>query len=244
MSETIACVTGASRGIGRVIALKLAADGHKIVVASNEKENNETVAEEIRSAGGEAVTQYLDLSSSDGIKEAFKEAAAAAGPIGILVNNAGITKDGLSMRMSDDAWNLVLKINLTGAFAATQAVLPGMMRQRWGRVVNISSVVGQAGNAGQANYVSSKAGLIGLTKALAQEVAGRNITVNAVAPGFIETDMTRDLPEQVKERMLATIPLKRMGQPADVAAAVRFLTTEDAAYITGQVLGVNGGMYM
>ncbi len=244
MSQRIACVTGASRGIGREIALTLSRGGMKIVVASNEPENNEKVAEEIRGAGGEAVTQFLDLSQTAQIQEAFKSMLAGCGRIDVLVNNAGITKDGLAARMKQEAWDLVLQINLNGAFTSIQQVLPSMMKERWGRIVNISSVVGQMGNAGQANYVSSKAGLIGLTKALAREVASRNITVNAIAPGFIETDMTRVLPDNVREQMLATIPLKRMGQPADVAAAVRFLASEEAGYITGQVLGVNGGMYM
>lgn len=244
MSSRVALVTGASRGIGREIALKLAREGNKIVVASNEKENNETVAEEIRAAGGDAVTQYLDVSAAGSVKEAFREVLATVERIDILVNNAGITKDGLAARMKEDAWDLVLRINLSGAFHCTQQVLPAMMKARWGRIVNIASVVGQMGNAGQANYVASKAGIIGLTKSVAREIASRNITVNAVAPGFIETDMTKVLPENAREQMLATIPLKRMGQPADVAAAVRFLASEEAAYITGQVIGVNGGMYM
>ncbi len=244
MAQRIACVTGASRGIGREIALTLARDGIKIIVASNEEENNEKVAEEIRADGGEAVTKFLDLSQPDQIKGVFKKMVAEAGKIDILVNNAGITKDGLAARMKQDAWNLVLQINLSGAFLCTQVALPSMMKQRWGRIVNMASVVGQMGNPGQANYVASKAGLIGLTKSIAREVASRNITVNAVAPGFVETDMTKTLPEEVREAMLKIIPLQRMAQPSDIAAAVRFLVSEDAAYITGQVLGVNGGMYM
>jgi 3-oxoacyl-[acyl-carrier protein] reductase len=244
MAEKTACVTGASRGIGREIALALSRDGMKIIVASNERDNNEKVAGEIRAAGGEAVPVYLDLSEAASIKEAFQAALAECGRIDVLVNNAGITKDALSMRMKPEDWNLVLQINLSGAFLCTQQVLPGMMRERWGRIVNISSVVGLMGNIGQANYVASKAGLIGLTKTLALELASRNITVNAVAPGFIETDMTRVLPEEIKQKMLARIPLQRMGQPADVAAAVRFLVSDAAGYITGQVISVNGGMYM
>ncbi len=244
MAERIACVTGASRGIGREIALTLARDGMKILVASNEPDNNEKVAAEIRAGGGEATPQFLDLSQPDQIREAFRAMLDAWGRIDVLVNNAGITKDGLAARMKQQAWDLVLQINLSGAFTATQQVLPSMMKQRWGRIVNMASVVGLMGNAGQANYVASKAGLIGLTKTLARELGARNITVNAVAPGFIETDMTRVLPDNVKEAMLATIPLKRVGQPADVAAAVRFLVSEEAGYITGQVIGVNGGMYM
>lgn len=244
MANRTAFVTGASRGIGRAIALALSKEGARIVVASNEPENNEKVAGEIRGGGGEALVVYLDLSSADSIKEAFETALKEVGRVDILVNNAGITKDGLAMRMKPQDWDLVLGINLRGAFLAAQQALPGMVRERWGRIINIASVVGQAGNAGQANYVSSKAGIIGLTKALAQEVASRNITVNAVAPGFIETDMTARLPEEVKNRMLATIALKRFGQPDDVAAAVKFLASDQAAYITGHVLNVNGGMYM
>ena len=244
MANRTAFVTGASRGIGRAIALALSKEGARIVVASNEPENNEKVAGEIRGGGGEALVVYLDLSSADSIKEAFGTALKEAGRVDILINNAGVTKDGLAMRMKPEDWDLVLGINLRGAFLAAQQALPGMIRERWGRIINIASVVGQAGNAGQANYVSSKAGIIGLTKALAQEVASRNITVNAVAPGFIETDMTARLPQEVRDRMLATIALKRLGQPEDVAAAVKFLASDGAAYITGAVINVNGGMYM
>lgn len=239
-----ALVTGASRGIGRAIALNLAQAGLKIIVASNEPENNDKVVAEIREAGGEAIPLFVNMLSQESIKDAFKQAAAECGRIDILVNNAGVTKDGVTIRMKKDDWDLVLGINLTGAFLASQAALPGMMKERWGRIVNIASVVGQAGNIGQANYVSSKAGLIGLTKALAQDAAARNITVNAVAPGFIETDMTAKLSPEQRERLLARVPLGRGGQPEDIAAAVRFLVSDDAAYITGHVLSVNGGMYM
>jgi 3-oxoacyl-[acyl-carrier protein] reductase len=244
MSDRVAFVTGSSRGIGRATALALQQAGYDIVVASFEVEKNEEVAAEIRAAGGNAMTSNLNLTSLDSIKSSFGEAYQHFGRIDVLVNNAGITKDGLAMRMKPEDWNLVLQINLSGAFLAAQQVLPAMVRQRSGRIINIASVVGQAGNAGQANYVSSKAGIIGLTKALAQEVATRNITVNAVAPGFIETDMTAVLPQEVRDKMLASIPLKRMGRPEDVAAAVRFLASDDAAYITGHVINVNGGMYM
>ena len=244
MSNRVAFVTGSSRGIGRAIALALQQAGYDIVVASYELEKNEEVASEIRAAGGNALTSNLNLTSLDSIKNSFAEAYRHFGRVDVLVNNAGITKDGLALRMKPEDWNVVLQINLSGAFHAAQQVLPAMVKQRSGRIINIASVVGQAGNAGQANYVSSKAGIIGLTKALAQEVASRGITVNAVAPGFIETDMTAVLPQEVRERMLASIPLKRMGRPEDVAAAVRFLASDDAAYITGHVINVNGGMYM
>ncbi len=244
MTNRIAFVTGASRGIGRAIALALAKGGARVVVASNEPENNEKVAAEIREAGGEAFTVFLDLNSADSIKEAFATAQQQFGRIDILVNNAGVTKDGLAMRMKKDDWDLVLNINLRGAFLATQQALPGMLKERWGRIVNIASVVGQSGNPGQVNYVASKAGIIGLTKALAQEVGSRNITVNAVAPGFIETDMTAKLTPEQREAMLAKVPLKRGGLPEDIAAAVKFLASDEASYITGHVLSVNGGMYM
>jgi 3-oxoacyl-[acyl-carrier protein] reductase len=182
----------------------------------------------------------IDLASPDSIKAAF----AKAGKIDILVNNAAITKDGLALRMKKDDWDAVIATNLTGAFLAIQQVLHPMMKERWGRIINISSVVAEAGNPGQANYVASKAGLIGLTKSLAQEMASRNITINAIAPGFIDTDMTAALSPELKENMLSHIPLKRFGKPEDIAAAVKFLASEDAGYITGHVLNVNGGMYM
>jgi len=214
------------------------------VVAARDTAKLEEVAGEIRGAGGEAFVVAIDLSSADSIKAAFATAAKDFGRIDILVNNAGITKDGLALRMKKDDWDAVLATNLTGAFLAIQQVLQGMMKERWGRIVNLSSVVGEAGNPGQANYVASKAGLIGLTKSLAQEMASRNITVNAVAPGFIDTDMTSGLSQELKDNLLGHIPLKRLGSAGDVAAAVRFLASEEAGYITGHVLDVNGGMYM
>jgi 3-oxoacyl-[acyl-carrier protein] reductase len=240
----VAFVTGASRGIGRATALRLCRAGFEIAVASPELEKNEEVAAEIRACSGTALTVNLDLTSLDSIKEAFARVLREFGRIDVLVNNAGITRDGLALRMKPEDWNLVMQINLTGAFHCIQQVLQPMIRERWGRIINVASVVGLMGNAGQANYVSSKSGLIGLTKAIAQEVASRNITVNAVAPGYIETDMTAVLPEEVKAKMLSHIALKRFGKPDDIAAAVRFLASEDAGYITGQVLSVNGGMYM
>jgi 3-oxoacyl-[acyl-carrier protein] reductase len=244
MTNKTAFVTGASRGIGRACALALSAAGAKVVLAARDVARLEEVASEIRSAGGEAFVVATDMSSADSIKAALAAAAKDFARIDILVNNAAITKDGLALRMKKDDWDAVLATNLTGAFLAIQQVLQGMMKERWGRIINISSVVAEAGNPGQANYVASKAGLIGLTKSLAQEMASRNITVNAVAPGFIDTDMTASLSQELKDMMLAHIPLKRFGKAEDVAAAVRFLASDEAAYITGQVLNVNGGMYM
>jgi 3-oxoacyl-[acyl-carrier protein] reductase len=244
MFNRVAFVTGASRGIGRAIALSLCRSGFDIAVASPELDKNEEVAAEIRACSGEAMTLNLDVTSPESVKEAFAKVLAEKSRIDVLVNNAGITRDGLAVRMKPADWDLVLKINLEGAFHCIQQALPSMMRNRWGRIINIASVVGQAGSPGQANYAASKAGLIGLTKALAQEMAARNITVNAVAPGYVATDMTRVLPEEVKAKILASVPLGRMGKPEDIAAAVKFLASEDASYITGQVLAVNGGMYM
>jgi 3-oxoacyl-[acyl-carrier protein] reductase len=212
-------------------------------LAARDRAKLEEVATEIRAAKGEALVVELDLASADSIKAAFA-AAKEFGNVDILVNNAGLTRDGLAMRMKKEDWDTVLATNLTGAFLATQQVLQGMMKQRWGRIINISSVVGETGNPGQANYVASKAGLIGLTKSLAQEISSRNITVNAIAPGFIETAMTDGLSEELKNTMLGHIPLKRFGKPEDVAAAVKFLASEEAGYITGHVLDVNGGLYM
>jgi len=238
-----AFVTGASRGIGRACALALAQSGARVVVAARDLAKLEETASEIRAAGGEALVLAIDLASAESIKEAFA-ATKEFGRIDILVNNAAITRDGLALRMKKDDWDAVLAANLTGAFLCIQQVLQGMMKERWGRIINISSVVAEAGNPGQANYVASKAGLIGLTKSLAQEMASRNITVNAVAPGFIDTDMTAGLSAELKDNMLGHIPLKRFGKVEDVAAAVRFLASDDAGYITGHVLDVNGGMYM
>jgi 3-oxoacyl-[acyl-carrier protein] reductase len=240
----VAFVTGASRGIGRAIALTLCRANFDIVVASPEIERNEQVAEEIRACSGEASTLNLDVTSPESVKEAFSKTLKDKTRIDVLVNNAGITRDALSLRMKQSDWDLVLEINLTGAFRCSQQVLPGMMRNRWGRIINIASVVGQAGAPGQANYAASKGGMIAMTKSLAQEMGSRGITVNAIAPGYIETDMTKVLPDEVKSRILAQVPLARIGQPEDIANAVKFLAGEESSYITGHVLAVNGGMYM
>ncbi len=244
MATRIAFITGASRGIGKACALALAAAGAKIVLAARQLEKLEEVAAEIRAAGGEAFVVSIDLSSQDSIKAAFLKASKEFGRIDILVNNAGVTRDGLALRMKRDDWDAVLQTNLSGSFFCIQQVISGMIRERWGRIVNIASVVGESGNAGQSNYAASKAGLIGLTKSLAQELASRNVTVNAVAPGFIETDMTAALSDELKAKVADSVPLKRMGKPEDIAAAVRFLCSDEAGYITGHVLDVNGGMYM
>jgi 3-oxoacyl-[acyl-carrier protein] reductase len=244
MTNRTAFITGASRGIGRACAIALSDAGARVAVGARNTQQLDDLAEQLRSQGREVFPVPLDLSNAESIKEAFAKTAKDFGSIGILVNNAGITKDGLALRMKKDDWDMVLATNLTGAFLAIQQVLQGMMRERWGRIINISSVVGETGNPGQANYVASKAGLIGLTKSIAREMGSRNITVNAVAPGFIETDMTAGLSEELKGGMLAQVPLKRLGRPEDVASAVRFLASEEAGYITGHVLDVNGGAYM
>jgi len=236
MTNRTAFVTGGSRGIGLACAKALAAAGASVILAARDTTKLAAASAEI--AGSSWV--QIDMGSQDSIKEAI----AKAGKIDILVNNAAITKDGLALRMKKEDFDSVIGTNLTGAFLAIQQVLHGMMKQRWGRIINISSIVGETGNPGQINYVASKAGLIGLTKSLAQEMASRNITVNAVAPGFIDTDMTAVLSPELRENMLAHIPLKRLGTPEDVAAAVKFLASEEAGYITGAVLNVNGGMYM
>ncbi|MGA2741266.1 MAG: 3-oxoacyl-[acyl-carrier-protein] reductase [Bryobacteraceae bacterium] len=244
MFNRVAFVTGASRGIGREIALTLCRAGFDIVAASPQIEQNEQVADAIRACSGQAMLVNLDLMSYDSIKAGFAKALQQFGRIDVLVNNAGVTRDGLAVRMKREDWDRVLQINLNGAFFAIQQVLPAMMKQRYGRIVNITSIVAESGNAGQANYVAAKAGLIGLTKALAQEMAPREITVNAVAPGFIDTDMTAVLTDELKQKLLAQVPLRRLGRAEEIAAAVRFLASEEAGYITGHVLNVNGGMYM
>jgi 3-oxoacyl-[acyl-carrier protein] reductase len=242
MTGRVALVTGASRGIGRAIALKLAAAGATVVAAAR-GENAQATAQAIAEAGGQAEAIALDVTDQAAIDGAISGVLARQGRIDVLVNNAGVTRDTLLLRMKREDWDTVIQTNLTAVFACSQAVLKPMVKQRAGRIVNITSVVGQSGNAGQANYAASKAGIIGFTKALALEVASRNITVNAVAPGLIDTDMTRAIAGGAHEEWAAKIPLKRLGTPEDVAAAVAFLASDEAAYITGHVLAVNGGMY-
>jgi 3-oxoacyl-[acyl-carrier protein] reductase len=244
MSRRTALVTGASRGIGKACVHALAKAGYRVALAARSLEKLEEAARSIRQNDVEAFSIEMDLANRESIVNATGKIAKEFGRIDILVNNAGITKDGLAVRMKETDWESVLQTNLSGSFFVIQQVLPAMMRERWGRIVNISSVVGERGNPGQANYVASKAGLIGLTKSLAQELGSRNITVNAVAPGFIGTDMTEQLNTELKQKMIDETPLKRMGTPEDVAHAVRFLVSDEASFITGHVLDVNGGIYM
>jgi 3-oxoacyl-[acyl-carrier protein] reductase len=240
----IALVTGGSQGIGRATALALAEAGADVAVMARSLDKCEAVAEEINALGRRALAVPGDLGNEEDIKAAVAKVAAELGAISILVNNAAITRDGLLLRMKRADWDAVINTNLTGVFLLTQQVLPLMTKARKGRIINLTSVVAQSGNPGQVNYIAAKAGIIGFTKAVAREYAARNITVNAIAPGYIETPMTAGLPEAAKEAMLAQIPLKRPGTDRDVAAAVAFLASDEAGYITGQVLNVNGGMYM
>lgn len=240
----IALVTGGSQGIGRATALALAEAGADVAVMARSRDKCEAVAAEIRALGPRALVVCGDLGNEEEIKNAVAQVGQELGAISILVNNAAITRDGLLLRMKRDDWDAVINTNLTGVFLLTQQVLPMMMKARKGRIINLTSVVAQSGNPGQANYIASKAGIIGFTKAVAREYATRNITVNAIAPGYIETPMTAVLPEAAKEAMLSQIPLKRPGTDRDVAHAVAFLASDEAGYITGQVINVNGGMYM
>jgi 3-oxoacyl-[acyl-carrier protein] reductase len=244
LQERIALVTGASQGIGRACALELARAGAHVALAARNEAKLAAVKAEIEAAGGEAEAFALDVSSEESIKAGAKAAIERYGKVEILVNNAGITRDGLMMAMKRADWDDVLGTNLTGAFLLTQALLRPMLKNRWGRIVNISSVVGRTGQAGQVNYAASKAGLIGLTRSMAREVASRGITVNAVAPGYIETPMTAVLDEKQRSAMMAQIPLGRPGTDGDIAQAVAFLASDAASYITGHVLDVNGGMFM
>lgn len=244
LDEKVALVTGASQGIGRVIALALAKAGAKVAIAARQTDKLTTLLSEIEAGGGSGLLLAMDVSDPAQVKAGFQQAVAHFGRLDILVNNAGITRDGLALRMKLDDWETVLRTDLTGAHLCAQQALGTMLKQRSGRIINITSVVAETGNPGQANYVAAKAGLIGLTRALAVEVASRSITVNAVAPGFIATPMTENLDQKVKDFMLARIPLGRPGTEADVAAAIVFLASDEAAYITGHILDVNGGMYM
>lgn len=241
----VALVTGASRGIGREIALELAREGAKVVVnySGSEAKANEVV-DEIKSTGREAVAIQCNVADSDSVQAMVKETISQFGALDILVNNAGITKDNLLMRMKENEWDDVININLKGVFLCTKAVTRQMMKQRSGRIINISSIVGVSGNPGQANYVAAKSGVIGLTKTAAKELAPRGITVNAIAPGFISTDMTDQLPEDVRNEMLKQIPLNRFGDPKDIARVVSFIASESSSYMTGQTLHIDGGMVM
>lgn len=244
LKDKVAIVTGASRGIGRSLALIMAARGAKLVLSARNAEALAQLVAEIQAAGGSAVAVAGDVSSASAANELIEAGMQAFGRIDILVNNAGITRDALLLRMKDEDWDEVLNINLKGAFLCTRAAAKVMSKQRFGRIINISSVVGEMGNPGQANYCASKAGLLGLTKSVARELARRNVTVNAITPGFIVTDMTEALPEKTREELAAQIPLGRLGSAEDIAHAVVFLASDQAGYITGQTLGVNGGMYM
>ena len=244
LKDKVALVTGASQGIGRAISLSLVEAGAKVAVAARNAEKLASLVAEIEAAGGEALAVPMDVADAAQVKSGFQALLAKFGKLDILVNNAAITRDTLALRMKLDDWDAVLRTNLTGAHLCTQQALGAMLKQRSGRIINITSVVAETGNAGQSNYVASKAGLIGLTRAIAVEVASRSITVNAIAPGFIETPMTDPLSQELKEKMKSMIPLGRFGADREVAAAVIFLASDEAAYITGQVLDVNGGLHM
>jgi 3-oxoacyl-[acyl-carrier protein] reductase len=244
LNDKVAVVTGASQGIGRDTALALAEAGAKVAVTARSEEKLLALVADIAAAGGTAFAVKMDVADAEQVKTGFKLVLEKFGRLDILVNNAAITRDGLAMRMKAEDWEAVLRTNLTGAHLCIQQALPTMMKARAGRIINISSVVAQSGNPGQANYVAAKAGLIGLTKAVAVEIASRNITVNAVAPGFIETPMTDALPDKVKDEVKTRIPLGRMGSARDVASAIVFLASDEAGYITGHVLNVNGGMHL
>jgi 3-oxoacyl-[acyl-carrier protein] reductase len=244
LKDKVALLTGASQGIGRETALALAEAGAKVAACARNEEKLAALVNEIVNAGGEALAVKMDVADAEQIKTGFKQVLEKFGRLDILVNNAAITRDGLAVRMKQDDWDAVIRTNLTGAHLCIQQALSTMMRARAGRIINISSVVAEMGNAGQANYVAAKAGLVGLTKAIAIEIASRGITVNAVAPGFIATPMTDVLPDKVKEDLKTRIPLGRMGSARDVGAAIVFLASDEAAYITGHVLDVNGGLYL
>lgn len=242
MSRKIILVTGASRGIGRAVALRLAKEGHFVIGTATSEKGAEAISEYLGEYDG--VGRVLDVTDTAQIDALFDEIDSVYGSLQVLVNNAGVTQDGLLMRMSDEQWETVIDTNLTSVYRMSKRAIKGMMKARFGRIINISSVVGQMGNAGQTNYAASKAGLEGFTRSLAREIGSRGVTVNCVAPGLIETDMTDELDERLLNSMLDAVPLGRLGQPEDIAAAVSFLASDDAGYVTGSVLAVNGGMYM
>jgi len=244
LKDRVALVTGASQGIGRATALALAQAGARVAVAARNAGKLAEVAAEIAAAGGEAIAVPMDVADAEQVKTGFRQTTGKFGKLDILVNNAAITRDGLAVRMKAEDWDAVLRTNLTGAHFCAQQAMSVMMRARYGRIINVTSVVAETGNPGQVNYVAAKAGLIGLTRALAVEIASRNITVNAVAPGFIVSPMTDPLPQTVKDGLVARVPLGRMGTDAEVAAAIVFLASDEAGYITGAVLDVNGGLRM
>ena len=244
MSSQITVVTGASRGIGRAIAMRLAKEGHFVIGTATTEVGAEAIGSALAEAGLKGVGRSLNVTEADAVDSFVKAATEEFGAPTILVNNAGITRDNLLMRMKDDDWDAIIQTNLTSVYRLSKAVMRGMTKARFGRIVNITSVVGATGNAGQSNYAAAKAGIIGFTKSLAKELGSRNITINAVAPGFIDTDMTRSLPQEHKESLIGQIPLGRLGQPDEIAGAVAFLCSPDGSYITGETLHVNGGMYM
>jgi 3-oxoacyl-[acyl-carrier protein] reductase len=244
MTKQTAIVTGASRGIGRAIAMRLAQDGHKVIGTATTEAGAEQIGKALAEAGLDGVGLVLDVTDAEAVETFVKKVTDEHGVPTILVNNAGITRDNLLMRMKDEEWDIILQTNLTSVYRMSKACLRGMTKARTGRIVTITSVVGASGNAGQTNYAAAKAGAVGFTKSLAKEVGSRNITVNAVAPGFIDTDMTKDLPDEIKKNLLANIPLGRLGNSEEIAAAVSFLCSDGASYVTGETLHVNGGMLM
>ena len=244
MTEKVALVTGASRGIGRAIALQLAQEGFTVVGTATSQAGADGISTALADIDAKGRGMVLDVTDADQLTDVIASITREHGPIQVLINNAGITRDNLLLRMKDEEWSSIIETNLTSVFRVTRACLRGMMKARWGRIVNIGSVVGSTGNPGQANYAAAKAGMLGFTKSLAKEVGSRGITVNVVAPGFIDTDMTRELPQEQRQALLDVIPLGRLGEAEEIAHAVSFLCSDKAAYITGETLHVNGGMFM